>query len=301
MKNFIIVILSLVLVLQSNNIAFGQKHRQAKRTIAVRTYDGNFYTGKLLKETAKIIRIKTESAGNITIKKKKIKSIDFDYNPDKKPEVKSKDSKGLKDYPSRYFLGTSGYNLKKGEGYYANSMLFFNEFNYGLSDYFSIGAGTIPLFLFDGAPTPVWLKTKISFPFVENKVNVSGGVMAGTAIGLDDIEVVPTWLYAAGTFGSRDNNVTFSLNYIYDREGGWSPAIFSLSGKYKITSKTFLMEDSYFIIDEFNSAFISLVGFRTMFKGVTLDYGGTIPIAGDIIDFDLYVIPYLGIKIGFGR
>ncbi len=300
MRNFIIALFSLLLIFQFNNTVFGQEKRHAKKTIAVTTVDGNVYIGKLLKETDKIIRIRTESAGNITIKKKKIKTIDFDYIPGFKSEVKTKNGKAYKDYPSRYFMGTSGYNLKKGEGYYANTMLFYNEFNYGLSNYFSMGAGTIPLFLFNGAPTPVWIKTKVSAPVVKNKFNISGGAMFGTVIGVDaDIEGVPTWLYAAGTIGSRDNNITLSVNYIHGG-GEWSPALFSLSGKYKITSRTFLMADSYFSYGDFEGGFITLIGGRTMFRGITLDYGGIIPLAGDF-DFGLYVFPYLGIKIGFGR
>lgn len=301
MKNFIVALFSILLIFQSNISVFGQEKKHIKKTIAITTVDGNVYIGKLLKETDKTIRIKTESAGNITIKKKKIKSIDFDYIQSNKTGIKLKKSKAFRDYSYRYFLGTSGYNLKKGEGYYANTMLFYNDFNYGLSNYFSIGAGTIPLFLFNGAPTPIWIKTKVSTPLVKNKFNVGGGAMFGTVIGEDiDFEGIPIWLYAVGTLGSKNNNITLSVNYVYGGGGEWIPAFFTLSGKYKISSRTFLMGDSYFSYGGYDDGFITLLGGRTMFRGITLDYGGIIPIFGDF-DFGLYIFPYLGIKLGFGK
>ncbi|HEB62696.1 MAG TPA: hypothetical protein ENI82_06060 [Bacteroidetes bacterium] len=299
MKIYLSLFFALIISLSYNNV-YAQAKKHTKKTIAVTTTDGNIYIGKLLKETKKIIRIKTESAGNLTIKKKKIKSIDFDYIPGSDIAADHESKKGYKDYPSRYFMGTSGYNLKKGEGYYANIGIFFNEFNYGITDYFSAGIGVVPLFLFAGAPSPVWLKTKFSYPVVKNKFNISGGIMAGTIVGYDVDFVVPVMFYAAGTYGSRDNNITLSLNYGYfDAE--FSPAIFTVGGKYKITRRTFIMSDNYFILGpDIDFGLISTIGARTLFKGLSLDYGATIPI-GQGLDAGLFILPYLGIKVGVGK
>jgi len=301
MKKKIIIFLSILMFFSFSNNVSGQEKKNLKKIIAITTVDGNIFIGKLLRETDNIIRIKTKSAGNITIKKKNIKSVDFDYVAGSETTNKSKNTKGYRDYPSRYFLGTSSYNLRKGEGYYANTWIFFNEFNYGITDYFSAGIGVIPLFLFNGEATPVWLKTKLSYPIIKDKFNISGGVMAGSVIGNDIDVTIPFWFYGGATYGNRNNNITISLNYGYV-EGEFSPAMCTVSGKYKVSRRTFLMTDNYFILDsDVDFATLSMVGARTMFKGLTLDYGGIIPLASEIIESGLYIYPYLGIKIGVGK
>ena len=84
---------------------------------------------------------------------------------------------------TRYFWSPNGYNLKKGEGYYQNVWIMGNQAIYGITNHISAGIGTIPLFLFGGAPTPVWLTTKFSIPVVENKFNVGAGALVGTILG----------------------------------------------------------------------------------------------------------------------
>ncbi len=274
------------------------QNKSKKETVTITTLDGNIYTGKILKQTEKTIRIKTTSAGVLTIKKKKIKSIDFDPSSSSSNAVSQ-----YRSYPSKYFLGTSGYNLKKGEGYYGNTWIFFNEINYGITDNLSIGAGTIPLFIFNGAPTPVWLKTKVSLPIVKNKINISGGAMAGAIIGEEFYsDNTFLWLYSAGTLGSKEKNISFSINFIYGG-GGWSPALFTLSGKYKVSHRTYLLTDNYLSFDTngLGDGIFSFLGARTAFKGISLDYGGIVPIGAGIFDVGIYIVPYLGIKIGFGR
>ncbi len=300
LKNYLVISLSVLMFFSFNNFVNAQGKKHIKKTIAITTNDGNIFIGKLLKETNKIIRIKTKSAGNITIKKNNIRSIDFNYTQGSSIKNEIKTTNKYKDYPSRYFLGTSGYNLKKGEGYYANTWVFINELNYGITDYFSAGVGVVPLFLFAGTPSPVWLKTKFSYPVLKDKLNVSGGIMAGAVIGLDIDFTVPTFFYAAATVGNRNNNITLSFNYGYV-EGEFSPGLYTLSGKYKVSRRTFLMTDNYFILDnETDFTSLSMFGARTMFKGLTLDYGAILPI-GEFIDSDIYIYPYLGIKIGLGK
>jgi hypothetical protein len=59
----------------------------------------------------------------------------------------------------------------------------FNQGGYGVTNYFSIGAGILPVFLFGGGATPVWITPKFSIPVVIDKFNVGAGALAGTVLG----------------------------------------------------------------------------------------------------------------------
>ncbi len=53
----------------------------------------------------------------------------------------------------------------------------------GVTNYFSIGAGIVPVFLFGGGATPVWITPKFSIPVVKDKFNVGAGALVGTVLG----------------------------------------------------------------------------------------------------------------------
>jgi len=84
---------------------------------------------------------------------------------------------------TRYFFGPNGHGLNKGEGYYQNVWIFFNQISYGVTDYFSISAGVVPAFLFAGSPTPVWVVPKFSVPIKKDVLSVGAGGLFGTILG----------------------------------------------------------------------------------------------------------------------
>ena len=89
----------------------------------VETMDGNTYIGIILEQTPEIIRIKTDKLGEISIPGAEVKRIT------QLIATKSKDGTYWLENPqsTRYFWAPNGYSLKKGEGYYQNVWILFNQ------------------------------------------------------------------------------------------------------------------------------------------------------------------------------
>jgi hypothetical protein len=48
-----------------------------------------------------------------------------------------------------------------------------------------MSAGLIPLFLFGGIETPVWIVPKFCIPIEKEKINVAAGAFIGGVVGLE--------------------------------------------------------------------------------------------------------------------
>jgi len=281
----------LVCVLVSLSFS-GFTQDQDTTIIKIETDDGNEFVGEIIAQDSLKIVLKTEKLGEITIQKADIKS------QEQVNIQQIKDGKLWFDNPqsTRYLWSPNGYGLKKGEGYYQNIWVLWNQFSYGLTDNFSIGGGVIPLFFFGGAPTPVFGTAKFSIPVKEDKINLGGGVIFGTVLGEEDTGV--GIFYGLSTFGTPDNNVTVGLGYGM-ANGEWaSSPIINFNGMFRVTSRGYFITENYLLTDGSESVFIMTLGGRWIIKKAALDYGLVIPI-GDIGEF--IAIPWLGFTVPFGQ
>lgn len=262
----------------------------------VETMDGNKFTGTLLNETDTDIVLKTETVGEIKIEKIKIKYMRAVENE----EIKSGKIWGNTPQDARYFFAPNGYGLRKGEGYYQNTYLFFNQASYGITDNFTMGFGMIPLFLFDGAPTPVWLTPKIQFPLIKNKLNFGGGALVGTVLGLESAEEGTNSFgiaYGTLTAGSRNSNLSFGLGYGF-AGGQWGDyPSFNLSGMVRIGQKWYLVTENYMFDAGESTAGMYSAGARLMFPKCSIDFA--IMEAG--AEGSYFPIPWLSFAVPFGH
>ncbi len=254
--------------------------------------NGNIFIGELLEQSMDSIRFKAQSIGIINVNK-----IDVKYL---KKISGSKIVEGVlweeSQHFTRYFFSPNAYNLKKGEGYYQNSWIFYNQISIGVTDHFSMGGGIIPLFLFGGVPTPVWITPKASIPIKKEKVNLGVGGLFATVIGEETGFGIA---YGTSTFGSKDRNFTTGIGYGY-ADGDWavSPTIM-LGGIYRVGKKGYFVTENY-IIGTGDSPFVLLsAGGRFEGKNLAIDYGGILPIGSEI---DVFVaIPWLSLTFPFGN
>ena len=181
----------------------------------IQTTDGNTYRGQILSRDSLSILFNLERFGEHSFLKTEIKKLE----PLDKEKVV--DNEYWMDNPqaTRYFFSPNAYGLKKGEGYYQNVWVMVNSFAVGVTDYFSIGGGVVPLFLFAGSPTPVWITPKFSIPVSKDKFNLGGGALLGTVLG--EQEAGFGILYGISTLGSKDKNVSLGLGYGY-AGGSWA-------------------------------------------------------------------------------
>lgn len=259
----------------------------------VETIDGNTYIGIILEQTPEIIRIKTDKLGEISIPGAEVKRIT------QLIATKSKDGTYWLENPqsTRYFWAPNGYSLKKGEGYYQNVWILFNQAVYGFTDHFSGGVGVVPLFLFAGASTPAWITAKVSLPVVKDKVNLGVGALAGTVIGEENTGF--GILYGISTFGSRDKNINIGLGWGYaGGEMARNPTV-SIGGMIRTGAKGYFITENYFIGTPENFMVLMSAGGRRIIHHAGLDFGLWIPLGADIGSF--VAIPWLGFTIPFGQ
>ena len=260
--------------------------------VNIETIDGNEFIGQIVSEDSLKVVVKTEKLGEISIFRTDIKRQEI-------LEVQQiKEGKYWFPNPqsTRYLWSPNGYGLKQGEGYYQNIWVLWNQFAYGLSDNFSIGGGIIPLFLFGGTPTPVFITAKFSIPVVENKFNIGAGAIAGTILGEEETGF--GILYGLSTFGTPDNNVTVGMGYGF-AGGEWaSSPMININGMFRVSSRGYFITENYYINAGGENVVLITLGGRSIIKKAALDYGLVIPIA-DIGQF--VAIPWLGFTVPFGK
>lgn len=284
MKNLLL----LVILLTSVHL-FGQKDTSTWRII---TTDGNTYTGTIVGETQDTLIFQSESLGNLNIPQAMIRSKE--RLTLRNPETGEFWPKNH--HSTRYFFGPNAITLGKGEGYYQNNWVFFNQVSYGITDHFTIGLGGLPIWLLGAPAFPLWITPKIGYPVGKN-LHLGAGALAGSLFSSDE-NIAAGIGYGLITWGDSDNNLTLGAGYGF--AGGDisnSPTV-SLSAMKRLSKKTYIMTENYwFGVD--NGGLFS-VGARTAWTNLALDYGLIVPsvfLEGD----GLIAIPWLGISIPFGH
>lgn len=284
--------LLVVFILLNNYQSYAQNVADTSRTLRVETIDGNIFVGTVVSENGDFLLLKTENLGEINIPQKNIKS---------KTELKDLKKIGNEFWlpnpqSARYYWAPNGYGLKKGEGYYQNIWVLYNQVSVGVTDNFSVGAGMFPFFLF-GGPTPVWIVPKFSIPVVKDKINLGTGAFLGSVMGNNGGGGGFGLLYGTSTFGSRDKNVSLGVAYGYAGGNWMNIPIINLSTTQRVGPRGYFISENYIIPVEGNTVVIVSLGGRTIVRNIGIDYSLWMPFG-----FDNFVaIPFLGVSIPLGK
>jgi hypothetical protein len=292
MKSIKTIILPSIIISYTFSLGLAQE-TQDEVIYRIQTIQENEFIGTIVAEEDDHFILRTEAFGEIRIlktdirrrtvvqKEKMIEGVYWDENPQS----------------SRYLWSPNGYGLKKDEGYYQNIWVLYNQVSYGFSDNFSMSAGMIPLFLFGGVETPVWVVPKFSIPIEKEKINVAAGAFIGGIVGLEESRF--GIVFGTTTFGSRDSNVNFGLGWGYAFEGWADKPMINVSFLQRTGPKGYLISENYYFGgDGFNVVVLSLGG-RRIINTVGLDFALAIPIGTDINSF--IALPFLGLTIPFGN
>jgi hypothetical protein len=271
----------------------GQSLQDTTKVFKIETIDGNIYMGSIIAEDQMTLVLKTDRLGELRILRSDIKSI---------TELKAfKKVEGKIWLPnpqsSRYFWGPNGYGLEKGSSYYQNIWVLYNQVSTGVTDNFSIGVGILPLFLFAGSPTPIWIVPKFSIPVSKEKVNIGTGAILGTVLSEDSGFF--GLLYETTTFGSRDKNLSAGFGYGFSRNGWMQRPIINVSAMIRINPKGYFITENYAIPVDNVYLFVISLGGRSIIRNIGLDYSLWIPFGYDIGTF--VAIPFLGVTVPLGK
>jgi len=287
------VIILLLGVFFPGIICLSQEKPDTTMTLRIETNDGNIFIGSVVSEDSLAMVLQTESLGEIRIPQNSIKTRTLLTQV-----VKVGNDIWLPNpQSSRYFWAPNGYGLEENTSYYQNIWILYNQFSFGLTDNFSLGAGMIPLFLFAGTSTPIWIVPKFSIPVEKDKFNLGVGAFLGTLVG----EETGTFglLYGTATIGSRDKNLSFGMAYGF-ADGEWlNVPVINVSSMIRTGPRGYFITENYVITAEGETLVLLSAGGRSIIRNLGLDYSLWIPLG---FEMDTFVaIPFLGITIPIGR
>lgn len=297
MRPVLIVALIILSVLNSSG-AFCQGLQgpviDSTATYRVQTSDGNTYVGSVIYDDGQNIRMKTE-VGEITILKKNIVHMET------VGQTQMVNGMYWPRYPqsTRYLWMPNAYGLRQGEAYYQNVWVLFNQFSMGVTNNFSLSAGLIPLFLFNGTSTPVWGNAKFSIPLRKDRVNVGAGLLYGGVIG-NNVESGHVGVtYGLLTLGGPDRNSTLGVGYAFDQSGWARYPTFNYSAMIRVGPHGYFLTENYFISSPGYNVLLLSLGGRAIAGRVSIDYGAFLPVASD--QQIVFFIPWLGVTVPLSK
>lgn len=271
------------------------------KQVRIEMSDGNSIDGKLLTRRGDTVVVESATLGTLNLSIKNIKSIDA------LTAQSARNGKYWFDniHAPHGFVAPTGFNLRKGEGYYDNVFLFFSQVGYGFTDNFSISGGTEFVTLlgeaFEGGgnwPALFYLNPKFTFQADKNLTIGTGMFLffSREDFGLGNGTSTIPFPYAVATFGNRDNNVSLGLGA--SLSSGAAGKAVTLSAQGRLTRGVSLMSENYFLGD-FN---IGSTGFRFMNPHIAFNVGLMYAFdgSGNGIDGETFApIPFLGLSIPF--
>jgi len=270
-----------------------QPEQDTAQLYKIDTRDGNEFYGRIVHRDTSLIQFKTGEYGYIFIRTGEVKKIEA-ITPDKIKQGKL----WLENFQdTRYFFSPNGYGLRKGEAYYQNVWVLYNQVSVGITKNISIGAGMVPLFLFAGAPTPVWIIPKVSIPVVRDKFNLGAGALLGYVVGEQDAGF--GILYGVGTLGSRDKNITLGVGWGFAGGESLDAPLINVGILLRASPKSYFMSENYYINIDGNNILILSAGGRSVIRRLGLDYGLFMPFWTDQESF--VAIPWLGLTVPIGK
>jgi hypothetical protein len=232
--------------------------------------------------------LETENLEEIIIPVQEISSI----TPGIKPSSNWREIWMENTQSTRYLFSPSGYGLDDGAGYYQLTMLLSNQLGYGITDYFSIGAGIMPIYFLYGIAPPVWITPKVSIPVFKEKLSLGGGAIFGAALGFGTV-VLP---FAVSTIGNRHTNLTVGFGYPFIN-AEWYKPVYNLSGMLRLKKSAYLITENYFTNFQGNNYIALSLGGRFVAAKISLDYGLMLV----TVTSHFYVIPRFGVTFPMGR
>jgi hypothetical protein len=238
---------------------------QADSVTEVRLRDGSVLVGRVERETEMMVVLVTAAGARVEIPRSQIVSMRRVVS---RPggEVWPED-----DNVSRLFFTSTGRPLPKGEGYVSSYWLFFPFVGYGVTDRITIAGGTpiIP----GGIGKLFYLAPKVAL-YDSERLSFSAGALSMFAteyLNEGSLGIV----YGVGTYGSRDNAVTFGAGWFYaDVEDEFETSnepVFMLGGERRVSRRVKLITENWFAVNPGLSGLLS-GGFRFVGDRLSADF-----------------------------
>ncbi|MCK4822692.1 hypothetical protein KA005_43415 [bacterium] len=325
---------------QINKRPINYEEIDSTMTCIVKLIDESSISGIIVDIQEKEIKMRTRYMGLITIPKKRILDI----------VVLQLDGKQFSKYwmpnphDSRHFFAPTARSMPKGEGYFQDIYLVVVSANYGFTDYLTIGGGLSIIPGISAKEQGYFIYPKVGFDLTE-KISIGGGFIYVNFPGYEDNMIEDTitipvvyngqiigdttmlWvideestlyrsnagiMFAVGTYGNRENNITLGVGYAYLIDEFLKHPIIMVGGMYRLSRRSALVTENWFMrswheADEwddyttgyYNTSIISY-GIRFFGERMSIDLA-FFQITGEM-GFDEFIfpgIPYLDFVVKF--
>jgi hypothetical protein len=259
--------------------------------------DGSIVTGKLILITDTEVVISSGTIGEMRLQKKNISEMTPVLSIDEKKS-------GIwftNPNPSKYLLGSSAIPLEKHSGYYQNTWIFVNSFNYAFAKNFSLSAGFELFSIMAGGDGPYafYINPKVSFQVADNFYLGGNILYANTIKTIEDFGGLATFNGFA-TYGNRNNNLTAAVGWgMADGEFSSKPLI-TISGMVRASRRIAFVSENWIVpgVSE-DGGYYGIISYGIRFLGektsIDLAFLNNPDIAKEII----IGIPWLDFVINF--
>ena len=221
---------------------YAQADIQISKEYMIKLKDGSSITGKVLSMNDQQIIVETTSMGNVTIQRSNIAEMTLLTGQDA--------VRGWFPNPnsSKYLLGSSAIAPKKGTGYYQNTWIFFNAFNYAFTDFLSLTGGFEIFSIFAGGDGPYafYLNPKASFKVANNFYAGANILYANTIKTVDEFSGLGT-LNGFVTYGTPNTNLTAGVGWGFAEGEFSSKPIITVAGMVRASRRVGFVSENWLI------------------------------------------------------
>jgi hypothetical protein len=272
--------------------------------LKVKLKDRSNFIGALLSESKDSLVLRRGNGVIVTLLRSDIR---YSYKVQPGKISKGKYRPDLFNY-DKGFMNAHAYGPKKGEVYFENSMLVWNELNVGLNDYISlrIGFDTYGMGqrIFDDYYSEYYepillIAPKFSFPIIKNRWHFA---ITPAVLNIPDNDGFLDYgvLFLSNSFGNKNNNLTIGIGtQVFGNGGAFENSYFTFSANLRVSPRIAITTENWTIPnrDNYNNDFDYIVQLNSLgvkilgqhlnwsitlvrFKEWGDDYVNHIPIAG---------------------
>lgn len=239
----------------------------------IRLTDGSVIYGRVTEQSGADVTVQTQAGAIVRVQRGQIASITHRAGRIVNGQVWPEDP-----HATRLFFAPTARSVPRGEGYFGVYELFFPFVSYGLTDRFTISAGT-----------PIVPEYIGEIFYLAPKLEVVRTPGASAAVGVlaliapeEELDGSAGLLYGVGTFGGPDRALTVGATVPFvatsdESEIGNDP-VFMLGGEGRLSMRTKLLTENYFVPGE--GALVS-GGVRFFGERLSADFGIGLAVGGN--------------------
>lgn len=200
---------------------------------------------------------------------------------------------------SKYILGNNAIGLKKGQGYFQNTLLLYNELGYGLTNWLSMHFSFVPVILDKEIPIIFSPALNFNFNLVNNRLSFGAKCMTFL---VNDIGFATLQYYL--TFGNVNYNVTAGVtDFYYSLDNkvsrlGFENSIYHFKGMARVSRKSLvIIENNFKLYKGYHEVETIILGFRH--AGESLSFSYAVMVYRDHYWKETYPLPFLTLTYNF--